>query len=185
MTWEQVRHRFEQNNPTLLAGKLNIDESKAQEITANLRPNPQFTQSTDGTQIAPYRGVWQPFTGTQFVSNFSYLHEREHKRELRVESAEKGTAIAVSTQADLERTLIFALRSAFVSTLQAKAVLQLAKDNLAYYDHVLDISRTRFRPVTLHKSTWTGWSCSGCSTSQTCKPPRLTCAPRRLRYLHC
>ncbi len=145
MTWEQVRHRFEQNNPTLLAGKLNIDESKAQEITANLRPNPQFTQSTDGTQIAPYRGVWQPFTGTQFVSSFSYLHEREHKRELRLESAEKGTSIAVSTQADLERTLIFALRSAFVSTLQAKAVLQLAKDNLAYYDHVLDISRTRFQ----------------------------------------
>ena len=113
MTWEQVRHRFEENNPTLLAGKLNIDESKAQEITANLRPNPQFTQSTDGTQIAPYRGVWQPFTGTQFVSNFSYLHEREHKRELRLESAEKGTAIAVSTQADLERTLNFRLAQRF------------------------------------------------------------------------
>ena len=73
------------------------------------------------------------------------MHEREHKRELRLESAKKGTSIAVSTQADLERTLLFALRSAFVSTLQAKAVLQLAKDNLAYYDHVLDISRTRFQ----------------------------------------
>ena len=77
--------------------------------------------------------------------SFSYLHEREHKRELRLESAQKGTAIAVSTQADLERTLLFGLRSAFVSTLQAKAVLQLAKDNLAYYDHVLEISRTRFK----------------------------------------
>jgi len=44
----------------------------------------------------------------------------------------------------LERTLLFNLRSAFVSTLQAKAVLQLAKDNLAYYDHVLEISRNRF-----------------------------------------
>ncbi len=145
MTWDQVRHRFEQNNPTLLAGQLNIDESKAQEITADLRPNPQFTQSTDGTQIAPYRGVWQPFVGTQFVSDFSYLHEREHKRELRLESAQKGTAISVSAQADLERSLLFGLRSAFVSTLQAKAVLQLAKDNLAYYDHVLDISRIRFK----------------------------------------
>lgn len=31
-----------------------------------------------------------------------------------------------------------------MSTLQAKAVLQLAKDNLVYYDHVLEISRTRF-----------------------------------------
>jgi cobalt-zinc-cadmium efflux system outer membrane protein len=145
MTWDQVRHRFEQNNPTLLAGKLNIDESKAQEITANLRPNPQFTQSTDGTQIAPYKGVWQPFAGTQFVSSFSYLHERERKRELRLESAQKGTAVAVSTQADLVRSLLFALRSSFVSILQAKTVLQLAKDNLAFYDHVLDISRIRFK----------------------------------------
>jgi cobalt-zinc-cadmium efflux system outer membrane protein len=144
MTWDQVRRRFEQNNPTLLAGQLNIDESKAQEITAYLRPNPQFAQSADGTQIAPHNGVWQPFTGTLFVSNFSYLHERERKRELRLESAQKGTAIAVSTQADLERSLLFGLRSAFVSTLQAKAVLQLTKDNLAYYDHVLDISRIRF-----------------------------------------
>src|SRR5208283_3005817 len=56
----------------------------------------------------------------------------------------RGTLIAESNHADLERTLLFSLRGAFVSTLQAKAVLQLAKDNLAYYDHVLDISRTRF-----------------------------------------
>jgi cobalt-zinc-cadmium efflux system outer membrane protein len=89
--------------------------------------------------------VWQPVAGTLFVSNFSYLHEREHKRELRLESAQKGTAISVSAQADLERSLLFGLRSAFVSTLQAKTVLQLAKENLAYYDHVLDISRTRFK----------------------------------------
>jgi cobalt-zinc-cadmium efflux system outer membrane protein len=144
MTWEQVRQRFQQNNPTLLAGKFNIDESKAQEITAYLRPNPDFTQSSDGTQIHPTNGVWQPFVGTQFISGISYLHERAHKRELRLESARKGTEIAVSTQADLERSLLFGLRSAFVSTLQAKAVLQMARDNLAYYDHVLEISRTRF-----------------------------------------
>lgn len=145
LTWEQVRHRFEQNNPTLLAGQLSIEESRAQEITAYLRPNPNFTLATDGTQIARYKGVWQPFTGTQFSTAFSYLHEREHKRELRLESAKKGTAIAVASQADLERSLLFGLRSAFVSALQSKAVLQLAKDNLAYYDHVLDISRDRFK----------------------------------------
>jgi cobalt-zinc-cadmium efflux system outer membrane protein len=62
-----------------------------------------------------------------------------------LESAKKGTLIAESTHSDLDRTLLFVLRSAFVSTLQAKAVFQLAKDNLAYYDHVLDISRIRFK----------------------------------------
>jgi cobalt-zinc-cadmium efflux system outer membrane protein len=75
----------------------------------------------------------------------SYLHERAHKRELRTESAKKGTAIAVSQKNDLERGLLFSLRSAFVQTLQAKSVLQVSKDNLEYYDHVLKISSDRYQ----------------------------------------
>ena len=143
-TWQQVRERFEANNPTLLADKLSIDESKAQEITAYLRPNPDLNLTVDGTQIAPEKGIWRPFAGTFESPGISYLHERRHKRELRLESAKKSTTIAEFNHADLNRTLLFNLRSAFVSTLQAKAVLQLARDNLAYYDHVLYISRTRF-----------------------------------------
>jgi cobalt-zinc-cadmium efflux system outer membrane protein len=144
LTWEQVRDRFELFNPTLLADKLNIDESKAQEITADLRPNPEFGLTVDGTQIAPSHGVWQPFAGTFESPSISYLHERGHKRELRTESAKKATLIAESTHADMERTMLFNLRSAFVATLQAKAVLKFAQENLAYYDQVLDISRARF-----------------------------------------
>ncbi len=144
MSWGQVRQRFEQNNPTLLAGQLNIEESKAQELTANMRPNPSLSLTAD--QFNPFPGgPSHSCCGNLLtVAAVSYLHEREHKRELRLESAQKGTAIAASTQADLERSLLFGLRTAFVSTLQAKAVLQLAKDNLEYYDHVLEISRTRF-----------------------------------------
>src|ERR1700723_1595073 len=145
LTWEQVRARFEQSNPTLLADRLNIEESKAQEITAFLRPNPTFSLSADGTQIAPSRGVWKPFAGTFETPSISYLHERQHKREIRLESAQKETLIAESTHADLERTLLFNLRAAFVSTMQAEAVLRLAKDDLAYYDHMLEISRNRFQ----------------------------------------
>lgn len=144
-TWEKVRAHFEVVNPTLLADQLNIDESKAEEITAFLRPNPTFTFTVDGTQIAPDQGAWQPLAGTFESSNISYLHERRHKRELRLESAKKATSMAESSHADLKRTLLFNLRSAFVSTLEAKAVVELAKDNLGYYDHVLDVSRERFK----------------------------------------
>jgi cobalt-zinc-cadmium efflux system outer membrane protein len=144
MTWDQVRQRFEQNNPTLLAGKLNIDESKAQEITAHLRPNPDLSLSTDQFNLPG--GPLHNCCGTLLtVAGISYLHEREHKRELRLESAQKGTAIAALTQSDLERNLLFTIRSAFVQTLQAKAVSALAKDNLVYYDHVLAISSERYK----------------------------------------
>jgi cobalt-zinc-cadmium efflux system outer membrane protein len=144
LTWDEVRQRFEQNNPTLLADKLSVDESRAQEITAFLRPNPSLSLLVDGTQVAPNNGVWQPFAGTFESPSISYLHERRHKRELRLESAKKGTLVAESQYADQERSLLFTLRSAFVSALQAKSVLQLAKDNLDYYDHVLKVSRDRF-----------------------------------------
>jgi cobalt-zinc-cadmium efflux system outer membrane protein len=143
-SWQQIRDKFEAANPTLQADALNVQETKAQEITAFLRPNPELGLTVDGTQIAPNHGVWQPFAGTFESPSVSQLIERRNKRHLRLESAKKGTVIAESNHADMERTMLFNLRSAFVSVLQAKAVLQLAKDNLEYYDHVLDISRTRF-----------------------------------------
>ena len=144
LTWEQVRLRFQLNNPTLLADKLNIDESKAQEITAFLRPNPTLDLLSD--QITPFN-VGPSHGALAYLlpsATVSYLYEREHKRDLRRESAQKATVIAVDSHADMERTMLFTLRGAFVSTLQAKAVLKLANDNLAYYDHVLAISKDRF-----------------------------------------
>jgi len=143
-TWQEIKNRFEAANPTLKAAQLNIDESRAAEITAFLRPNPDFTEATDGTQISRYGGVWRPFAGTQFSSAFSYLHERLHKRELRRDQAKASTAIAESTSLDQERGLVFNLRSAFVQTLQAKAVLENAKENLDYWDRELDVNRLRF-----------------------------------------
>ncbi len=144
-TWDSVKDRFQLNNPTLLAGKLNIDELKAQEITAHLRPNPDLTLSADGTQISPSHGVWQPFAGTFVSPGVSYLFERRNKRGLRFEAAKQGTDIGIAQQSDSERNLLFNLRSAFVGVLQAKSVLKLAQDNLDYYDKILKISRDRFQ----------------------------------------
>jgi outer membrane protein, heavy metal efflux system len=143
-TWEQIKEHFELNNTTLMAGKLNLDELKAQEITAHLRPNPEMTVSADGTQIAPSHGIWQPFAGTFVSPGFSYLFERRNKRKLRYQVAKEGTEVGAAQTADTERTLLFNLRTAFVGILQAKAVLQLAQNNLEYYDNILKVSRDRF-----------------------------------------
>lgn len=142
-TWDQVKEHFELNNTSLMAAKLNIDELKAQEISAHLRPNPDLTVSTDGTQIAPSHGAWQPFAGTFVSPGVSYLFERRNKRNLRYKAVREGTAVGAAQTADTERTLLFNLRTAFVGVLQAKAVLQLAHDNLEYYDNILKVSRDR------------------------------------------
>jgi cobalt-zinc-cadmium efflux system outer membrane protein len=143
--WDQVKARFIANNPALKADADNVDEMQAEEITAFLRPNPQFNFAVDGNQAAPHNGVWTPFKGTTEQPNVSYLHERDHKRELRLESAQEGTRITQSQHEDLQRNMIFALRTAFVGTLQAKYILDLAKADLDYYDKIIDISRAMYK----------------------------------------
>ncbi len=143
LTWDEVRTRFAANNPMLQAGKLSVEESKANEISAYLRPNPNFTALLD--QVTLLSGdPYQPLAQALPAGTVTYLHERQHKRELRRESAEKATGIAVDSQSDLERNLVFSLRMAFVQTLQGKAVLALAKENLASYDKSLAIYRDRY-----------------------------------------
>jgi cobalt-zinc-cadmium efflux system outer membrane protein len=145
LTWPEVRAKFEAANPTLRAGQIGIDESRVREITANLRPNPTLSILVD--QIDPFSGgpPHGPFAYLLTSGSVSQLWERQHKRGLRLESAQKATAIVASEQADLERLLLFNLRGAFIQTLQEKAILALAKENLAYYDHVLDVNRERYK----------------------------------------
>jgi cobalt-zinc-cadmium efflux system outer membrane protein len=143
-TWQQIKAKFEASNPALKAGQIDIDESRASEITAYLRPNPDFTVTFD--QMDPFTvHPFRPFYNALPWGTLSYLHERAHKRELRLESAQKATSISISDQADLKRTLTFSLRNAFVATLQAKAIVNLSKENLDYYDHVLAISSDRLK----------------------------------------
>ena len=144
LTWQEVRNKFEAANPSLRAAQLAVDESRAQEITAFLRPNPNLTASLD--QINPFStDPYRPLTFALPLGIVSYLHEREHKRELRLESAKEGTAVTGSLSTDTARTLIFSLRAAFIQTLQQKAVFALATDNLTYYDHLLGVNRERYQ----------------------------------------
>lgn len=152
MSWAEVRDRFEKTNPTLLSDAVNIDEARAQEITAFLRPNPDLSFGLDQftvfrTPNTPYR----PLAGVLESGSFSYLHEREHKRELRLESAQKATKIAAEAHADLERNLLFTLRNAFVQALQAKAFFEIAKQNLDYWNKEIEINTERFKAGDLAK----------------------------------
>jgi cobalt-zinc-cadmium efflux system outer membrane protein len=151
-TWQQVKEKFEAANPTMKAARLGIDESRASEITAYLRPNPNVTGTLD--QINPFAGmassvsgnsVYRPLANALPYGSVSYLVERRSKRELRLDTAKMTTAIAISSYSDQERGLVFDLRNAFVETLQAKAVLQNARENLDYWDRELAVNRTRFQ----------------------------------------
>ncbi len=146
LTWEEAKRQFQAANPTLLAARVGVQESRAEEITAYLRPNPDLTFTVD--QINPFTGnpsAYQPLTFALPLIEGSYLIERQHKRSLRLESARKATTIAVSQLADQERNLLFDLRNAFVQVLQQKAVVAIARESLQYYDRVLQVSRDQLK----------------------------------------
>jgi len=152
LSWAEIQEKFEAGNPTLKASQLNIDESRAAEVTANLRPNPEITGTID--QINPLASmassnsglsVYRPLSYALPFASVSYLHEREHKRELRLDSARKSTGIADSTYSDQKRVLLFNLRGAFVQILQAKMTVENARENLTYWDRELAVSRDRYR----------------------------------------
>jgi cobalt-zinc-cadmium efflux system outer membrane protein len=129
-------------NQSLRAQRLNIDESRAGEITALLKPNPTFSTLVDTIP------VFSPSTirfGTQIYSeNLSYTVERGGKREKRGVVAKDTTQIAAQNVADNERTLRFQVVQAFINVLLAKSVLELARKDLANFSQEVDLNHARF-----------------------------------------
>jgi cobalt-zinc-cadmium efflux system outer membrane protein len=144
ITWQAAQDEFRANNSTLQASGITVDEARAEEITAYLRPNPDVNFGWDQLDFFTLH-PFQPVSQSYIYGSISYLHEREHKRELRLQSAKQGTAIALSTRNDQERNLMFSLRDAFVRVLESKAIVALTKENLEYYDNVLRINAERFK----------------------------------------
>src|SRR6478672_9621623 len=101
LTWTEIRERFRVNNPNLLAGETSIQESRANEVTAGLRPNPTLSFVADQFRVL-HPNPLQPFQNTQITPVVSQLFERGNKRQLRVESARFATRIAATDRADLE-----------------------------------------------------------------------------------
>jgi cobalt-zinc-cadmium efflux system outer membrane protein len=146
LTWEQAKREMEAANPTLRAAQIEVQQSRADEITAYLRPNPDLTVSVD--QFNPVSSAdypYRPLADTEPFLSTSYLIERRHKRNLRRDSARQGTAIAISELEDQRRNLLFDLRSAFVQVLQQKAIVAVTRESLDFYDRSLAVSRDRYK----------------------------------------
>jgi cobalt-zinc-cadmium efflux system outer membrane protein len=143
LTWEDAKRELLAANPNLRASQIVVDEARADEVTAFLRPNPELTLIAD--QLKPTIGPFRPFSDALPILSGSYLVERQHKRYLRRESAMGATAIATSQLADQQRNALFDLRNAFTQVLQQQAVLAVTRESLSFYDRVLELSRDRFK----------------------------------------
>jgi cobalt-zinc-cadmium efflux system outer membrane protein len=137
---EAVSIAFAQNQ-AIRAQRLNIDQSKASEITALLKPNPNFTTIVDTIPIFSPSTI--RFSTQIYSENLSYTVERGGKREKRGVVAKDNTEVTALTTTDNERTLRFSVVQGFINMLLAKSVLDLAKDDLANFSQSLELNHAR------------------------------------------
>src|SRR5271163_2686880 len=135
------------HNHSLKASRTQILQNEAQEITANLRPNPTFGFDS---QFVPFFSP-QDFSGEnlnetqQFDIGIGYLFERGHKRQRRLQAARDATAVTRAQVADAERTLAFNVGQQFVSVLLAESTLQFALEDLKAFQQTVDISEAQLK----------------------------------------
>jgi len=135
------------HNHSIKATRSLILQNQAQEITANLRPNP--TLGAD-SQFVPFFSP-QDFSGTnlnetqQFDIGIGYLFERGHKRQHRLQAARDQTAVTRAQVTDAERTLAFNVGQQFVSVLLAESTLQFAIEDLKGFQRTVDISEAQLK----------------------------------------
>ena len=147
VTLDQAIDLAIQHNHSLQAARTTILQNQAQEITANLRPNPVLSGDA---QFIP---VFEPsnFThdyldsNSQFDLGLSYLFERGRKRQHRVQAAKDLTAVTTAQVSDNERTLTLNVASQFIGALLAQANLDLAQNNLTSFQMTVDISQASFQ----------------------------------------
>lgn len=147
ITLDQAIDLAIQHNHSLDAARTTILQNEAQEITANLRPNPVLTGD------ALFLPFLQPsqLTGTyinnsaEFDAGVSYLFERGKKRQNRLQAAKDQTAVTVAQVGDNERTLTFNVASQFIAALQAQSDLAFAQQDLASFQNTVDISQAQFQ----------------------------------------
>jgi len=135
------------HNHSMQATRTLILQNQAQEITANLRPNP--TLGAD-TQFIPFFSP-QDFSGDnlnevqQFDIGLGYLFERGKKRQRRLQAARDQTEVTRAQVTDAERTLAFNVGQQFVSVLLAESTLQFALQDLQSFQQTVDIGEEQFK----------------------------------------
>ena len=135
------------HNHNLQAARTTIQQNEAEEITANLRPNPVLLSDS---QFLP---VFQPSNFSadyldntaQFDLGVGYLFERGKKRQHRLQAARDATAVTRAQVSDNERTLTFSVATLFINVELAESTLELANEDLKSFQDTVDITDSRYK----------------------------------------
>jgi cobalt-zinc-cadmium efflux system outer membrane protein len=148
ITLEQAIELALQHNHSLLAARTTILQNQAQEIQANVRPNPTFFADWEYLPLSSPAGISfldYLHDSTEGDIGLSYLFERGDKRQHRLEAAQDATAVTRSTVSDNERTLAFQVGQLYINVELAQSTLELARLDMQSFQQTVDISERQYK----------------------------------------
>jgi cobalt-zinc-cadmium efflux system outer membrane protein len=155
-TWAQTPTRISlddaiklaiEHSHVLKAAQSQIPQSQANEVTANLRPNPLLSWDAQFIPIFEPSQLTSTFLNdnAQYDLGIGYTFERGKKRQARLAAAQDETSVSRYLVADTERTLALSVAQQFINVLLAESNLDFAKQALDSYQKTVGISNERFR----------------------------------------
>jgi cobalt-zinc-cadmium efflux system outer membrane protein len=146
ITLDQAIDLAVSHNHALKAAQTQVQQSQAQEITAALRPNPNFTADALFIPIEPQNFNSNIIANvTEFDAGISYLFERGGKRHRRIDAARDLTTQTRYQVSDSERALIFNTAQQFITAQLAQSNLDLANQDLASFQQTVDIAKAQYK----------------------------------------
>lgn len=136
-----------QHNHNMLAARTTVTQSEAQEITANLRPNPVFFTDWDYLPFFTPSAMNSTYLhdSTEADVGLGYLFERGQKRRRRYQAAKDATAVTRSQVSDNQRTLTFQVATFFTNVQLAESTIDLAQQDLKSFQQTVEIGETQFK----------------------------------------
>ena len=147
ITLDQAIQMAQDHNHNLLATRTTVRQNEAEEITANLRPDPVLLGDVQYLPIfQPSNFSWDYIDNTtQFDLGVSYLFERGQKRQHRLQAARDTTAVSRAQVSDAERTLGYNVATDFTNVELAESTLELANQDLKSFENTVNITEERYK----------------------------------------
>lgn len=147
ITLDQAIQMALAHNHNLLAIRTTVQQNEAEEITANLRPDPVLLGDVQ------YLPIFQPSNFSEdyldntaeFDLGLSYLFERGKKRQHRLQAARDTTAVSRAQVSDAERTLAYNTATGFINVELAESTLALANEDLKSFEDSVNITEERYK----------------------------------------
>ncbi|MGB7189285.1 MAG: TolC family protein [Acidobacteriaceae bacterium] len=144
---DQAIHLALAHNHALQAERTLILQNQAQEVTANLRPNPNINFNSQYVPLLTPQDFSLDTLNTnqEFDLGLDYLFERGHKRQRRLKAARDQTAVTRAQVEDAERTLTFNVAQQFIAVLLAESTLQFAQQDLKGFEQTVGLAQTQYK----------------------------------------